>query len=195
MGMDVTADTGGFKIALADPTTGSCSYMPVSDTPPALMDACTIRGSVVINIQNWFADSADWVMYCDTNNQWANIAKAKKKSTWELPDDANRAWVRIDVDTANKNNMPPTPDSPTSWLKGEASGIATINTKCTEPDAMSGWAHGGSLFICIHGLTNLEMFVGYICSRGGAEDTPVCNGAVGLNEAQIMAMTGTCPTN
>ncbi len=194
MGMEATADTNGFKTAIADPTTGACSYAPVSDTPPALGDACTVQGSVIINIQNWFDDSPDWVMYCDTSNQWATIAKAKKKTTWELAPDANRAWVRIDVDSDNKNIVPLVPDSPTSWLKGEASGITTVNTKCTDPEP-TGWAHGGSLFICIHGLTNQEMFIGYICATGIAEDTPQCGGHVGLNEGQISSMSADCPTN
>ncbi len=82
--------------------------MPSSDPVPVNGEACMVQGSVVFNIQHWFADSADWALYCSASGMWANIAKAKKKSTWALPDDANKKWVRINVDaTAN------TPDTTT----------------------------------------------------------------------------------
>ncbi len=188
LGMDAT-DVDGFKVALADPTTGSCSYAQSAADIPVKDEACTVQGMVAFNIDNWFADSADWVLYCNTMNVWDSVARAKKKSSWELvgtedePGDFDKAWVRIDVDTENKKDTPPTPDNPTSWLKGEATGVTQLNTKCTvDPDATSDWAHGGSLHICIHGLTNQETFIGYICSRGVEEDTPNCNGAVGLND-------------
>ncbi len=190
MDMDPTADVGGFKVAIADPTSGACSYMTSSAAVPENGEACMVQGSVVFNIQHWFDDSVDWALYCDVNGMWANIAKAKKKSAWELPDDADKKWVRIDVDTANKPAN--TPDSPTSWQRGEATGLKTMNTKCDDAE-FTNWAHGGSLFICIHGLTNQQLFIGNICSRGVATDTPNCGGHVSLNGAQITTSSADCP--
>ncbi len=186
---DPTASVYGNKYALADPSSGACSLQETSGAPPENGMSCTTQGSVAWNIQKWFEDSSDWVLYCDTNNMWANIARAKKKSTLETFD-ADKKWIRIDVDSANKPGN--TPDNPTSWLKGEASGTAILNSKCDDAEP-STWGQGGSLNICLGAMTNSQMFVGIICSKGVSNDTPDCGGFVGLNDAQITPSSADCP--
>ncbi len=186
---DPTADSNGFKFALADPTSGSCSLSPTSGTVPADGAACTVQGSVAWNIQKWFEDDADWVLYCTTGNVWANVASGKKKSTFE-EFDADKRWLRIDVDTTNKPDN--SPDDPSSWLKGEATGLAEMNNKCDDAEP-STFGHGGSLFICLNAMTNSQTFVGMICSKGVTNDTPTCGGHVGLNEGDITTSSADCP--
>ncbi len=189
---DPTADTDGFKFVLADPTTGSCSLEPTSGTVPAAGAACTVQGSVAWNIQKWFEDSSDWVLYCDESNTWTNVGKAKKKSTLETFD-AGKNWIRIDVDTTNKN-LGNTPDVPTSWLAGNASVLPELNQKCSDAPLSNWGAGGGSLYICTAAMTNEQIFVGIICTQGVSNDTPDCGGtSITLNPSSMSEMSTNCP--
>ncbi len=197
--VDPTADTQGFKFAVAQPISGACTVQQTSGTVPAMNNPCTgyETGSVAWNIQNWFLDTQEWILHCAESGNWETIGEAKKKTIWEDADlgNADKKWLRVDVDTANKNNNPVTPDSPSSWLKDTSAGLATVNDLCAASE-MSGWRNGGALFICMHAMTNQQQFVAIICSRGVALDTPDCGtgGAVELDPNNLITTSSTdCP--
>lgn len=79
------------------------------------------------------------------------------------------------MDTTNKASG--LPDNPTSWLDGNVTGLVELHKSCDNPE-LSGWRLGGTLYICLGAMTNEERFVVVICSRGGPDDTPNCNGMV-----------------
>ncbi len=175
---------------MADPTTNACTINMYRDTAPVLGAACAIQGSVAWSIEQWFADSSDWVVACDRSNTWTTISKAKKKTVWESAENADKTWVRIDVDTTNKATD--VPDTPSAWLQGNATGLTTMNKKCDDA-VPSGWGQAGALFICIHGLTNQQEYVGTICSRGVSNDTPNCEHHVAINEGAFGTLSTDCP--
>ncbi len=180
--------------ALANPTAGACTLMQQSTSAPApnVGNPCTVSGSVSWNMASWNNDQADWLLYCTAEDVWTRVMEAKKRTILESE---GRKWIRLNVDAANKNNVPTTPDSPISWLMGSATGLATLNSKCDDPEP-SGWRFGGSLHICLDAMTVHNKFVAIICSRGVAEDTPNCGGPVVLDEDGYISTSSTvCPLN
>ncbi len=173
---DPTADAQGFKFAVAQPISGACTIQQTSGTVPTMGSSCSgyELGSVTWNIQKWFEDTQEWILYCAESGNWETIGKAKKKSLWES-EDADKKFIRIDVDQDNKNQVPVTADSPSAWLNDSSGGQPSVNALCLQSEtSYSGWRNGGSLHICMHALTNLHTFVAIICTRGIVEDTPNC---------------------